>query len=175
MEREIEIKVLDIDVEEMVEKLENLGAKKLGVEYQTNHIYDSKERPIEDGYLRIRERMVDGEKLPSLMTFKKHLTNDGVRVNNECTTKIDSVAMTSKILEQLGYVEKSKANKKRISYAYESIRFDIDTWEDPSYPDPYMEIEMANVDELDKVLAKLDIDKAKVSTASISDLIDQKK
>lgn len=58
MDREIEVKVLNIDLGEMERKLEDLGAKLIAKEYQKNIILDTKDRYIEkelNSYLRIRE------------------------------------------------------------------------------------------------------------------------
>ena len=57
MAKEIEVKVLNIELDEMEKKLKNLGAKLIAKEYQKNIIIDSKDRYIEkelNSYLRIR-------------------------------------------------------------------------------------------------------------------------
>ena len=41
MEREIEVKVLHVDLDEMGAKLVDLGGEKIGEEHQTNYLIDS--------------------------------------------------------------------------------------------------------------------------------------
>lgn len=76
MDREIEVKVLNIDLGEMERKLEDLGAKLIAKEYQKNIILDTKDRYIEkelNSYLRIREmkNLLNNETTTEL-TLKKY-------------------------------------------------------------------------------------------------------
>ena len=53
MKTEYEIRILEIDKEEMIKKLENLGAKKIGEYNQKRYVYDLK--PIEkEKWIRLR-------------------------------------------------------------------------------------------------------------------------
>ena len=58
MAKEIEVKVLNVNLDEMEKRLIKIGAKLLSKEYQVNTIFDSEDNYIEDrlnSYLRIRE------------------------------------------------------------------------------------------------------------------------
>ena len=101
MQREIEVKVLTIDLNEMEEKLIALGAEKVNHEFQTNYTFVPDGGEFENGYLRIRETRVDGKRNAIELTFKEIERDDEFRVNNEYTVNIDSVAMMIKILDQL--------------------------------------------------------------------------
>ena len=81
--------------------------------------------------------------------------------------------MMTSILEKMGINLKYKGNKERISYSYKGQRFDIDIWDEKTYPYPYMEIEFTNQTKIDEILEDLDIDKGQVTTKSISDLISE--
>lgn len=171
MHREIEVKVLNIDVDEIQKVLLEKGAEKISTELQTNYTYTPKDGEFKNGYLRIRERVINGQKEPTEITFKENApTNKEVRVNNEYTSEISSATNMGKILEELGLVEQYKGKKERISYIYKDQRFDIDIWDEKTYPDPYMEIEFSNIDKLDEILSDLDIDKKDVTTDSITEL-----
>ena len=63
MEREIEVKILHVDLKAMEEKLIREGAVKIGEEHQTNYLIDSPSWPIpaELGYMRIRRIKKDDE------------------------------------------------------------------------------------------------------------------
>ena len=177
MDRELEIKVLNIDVEEMEEKLKDKGAEFLGVEIQTNHTFapkNSKEFP--NGYLRIREKTLNDKKEATELTFKESVDNkDNIRVNNEYTTTINSTSNMIKILEEIGLVERYVGDKKRISYKYKEQRFDIDIWSKEVYPDPYMEIEFTNVNLMEEILDEFEIDRKNVTNESINELIEKRK
>ena len=81
--------------------------------------------------------------------------------------------MMTSILEKMGVKLKYKGEKERISYRYKGQRFDIDIWDKDTYPYPYMEIEFTNQSKIDEILDDLDIDKSRVTTKSISDLISE--
>ncbi len=170
MQREIEVKVLNIDVNQMEDKLISLGAEKIGFEEQKNYTFAPRDGEFTNGYLRIREtKPLEGDKKIEL-TFKEVQNTDEFRVNNEYTVNIDSISMMTKILAQCGVDLKYKGSKLRKSYSYKGQRFDIDRWDEDTYPDPYMEIEFTNQSKVDEILADLGIDKDNVTTDSITEL-----
>lgn len=173
MQREIEVKVLGIVPKEIEEKLISLGAEKISKEMQKNYTFAPQIGEFEKGYLRIRESTVDDKKAPIELTFKEVKNDEEVRINNEFTVHIDSVSMMTSILEKMGVKLKYKGEKERISYRYKGQRFDIDIWDKETYPHPYMEIEFTNQSKIDEILDDLDIDKSRVTTKSISDLISE--
>lgn len=173
MQREIEVKVLGIVPKEIEEKLISLGAQKINREMQKNYTFVPQTGDFEKGYLRIRESIVDDKKAPIELTFKEVKNDEEVRINNEFTVHIDSVSMMTSILEKMGVKLKYKGEKERISYRYKGQRFDIDIWDKDTYPHPYMEIEFTNQSKIDEILDDLDIDKSRVTTKSISDLISE--
>ncbi|MFQ7348489.1 MAG: class IV adenylate cyclase [Anaerococcus vaginalis] len=177
MDRELEIKVLNINIEEIEEKLKDKGAEFLGVEIQKNHTFAPKNaKEFSNGYLRIREKTVDDKREATELTFKEVVDNkDNIRVNNEYTTTINSTSNMIKILEEIGLVERYVGDKKRISYNYRGQRFDIDIWSKDVYPDPYMEIEFTNVNLMEEILDEFEIDRKNVTNESINELIEKRK
>lgn len=177
MDRELEIKVLNINIEEMEEKLKAKGAEFLGVEIQKNHTFAPKNaKEFSNGYLRIREKTVDDKREATELTFKEVVDNkENIRVNNEYTTTINSTSNMIKILEEIGLVERYVGDKKRISYNYRGQRFDIDIWSKDVYPDPYMEIEFTNVNLMEEILDEFEIDRKNVTNESINELIEKRK
>lgn len=174
MEKEIEVKVLNIDLDMMENRLKNLGAKLIAHEYQKNFILDSEDKFIErklNSYLRVREtENLLTKEINIYLTLKKNISIDGSRKNIEHTSQIeDSISMLS-ILEELGYRIVQKGHKKRKSYLYESIRFDLDQWDEKTYPYPYMEIEVNDEKDLEKAIELLSIDKDNITTKSIMEL-----
>ena len=176
MHREIEVKVLNIDVDEIQKKLLAKGAEKIKEEEQKNYTFSPKNSEFPNGYLRIREIVENGVKKDTELTFKESVDNkDNLRVNNEYTTNITSTSNMVKILEEIGLVEKYTGSKKRISYSYKGQRFDIDIWDKSVYPEAYMEIEFTNVGLMDEILDDLEINRDDVTDASINQLIENYK
>ncbi|MDO5041262.1 MAG: class IV adenylate cyclase [Peptoniphilus sp.] len=174
MEIEKEVKILGIDVAEAEKNLIKLGAKLISKEKQENILVDSSENPIEpkaQGYLRIRtsEDKINNRR-EIYFTFKKHITDVAVRENIEYTTKIESKEELINILKSMGYDIFDVGYKNRTSYELEGMRFDIDTWDMNTYPEPFIEIEFDKKERLYDILNKLNIDKNKISTKSIAEL-----
>lgn len=174
MTKEIEIKVLNIDLDAMERKLKELGAKLISKEYQKNIIFDSKDRYVErelNSYLRIREtkNLLTDETIISL-TLKKNVGRDGARKNIEITTRIDDIGSMISILKDLKYEIMEEGYKERRSYLYEKIRFDLDKWDKKTYPFPYMEIEVEKEEDLNKAINLLNINRNNITTKSIMEL-----
>lgn len=171
MEREIEVKVLHVDLKAMEDKLIREGAVKIGEEHQTNYLIGSHAHPIpaERGYLRIRRIKKDGEEEVQC-TFKEKKIEAGVRVYDEHTAIVDSAEEMLAIFALMGYDEVEEAKKHRISYSYKNCRLDLDLWDPDSFPEPYMEIEGPDKKAIETVIVDLNIDRRLVSTKSIAEL-----
>lgn len=171
MEREIEVKVLHVDLDEMERRLVDLGGEKIGEERQTNYLIDSAGHPISAGlgYLRIR-RVEKGGGETIQCTFKEKKYDEGVRAYDEHTVIIDDAREMRAIFALLGYGLVEEAKKHRISYAFKQCRIDLDRWDPESFPEPYMEIEGPNREAIDEVIVALSIDREQVSTKSIAEL-----
>ncbi|WP_077075057.1 class IV adenylate cyclase [Aedoeadaptatus urinae] len=171
MEREIEVKVLHVDLDEMERRLVELGGEKIGEEQQTNYLIDSATHPIAAGlgYLRIRRIQRDGSETIQC-TFKEKKSDEGVRAYDEHTVIIDDAREMLAIFALLGYGLVEEAKKHRISYAFKGCRIDLDRWDPESFPEPYMEIEGPSKEAIDEVIAALSVDREQVSTKSIAEL-----
>jgi len=172
--REREVKVLNIDKDEIEKKLKEIGAVLLKDEEQINIRFDTDDNFLKEthnGYLRIRttNNLLDG-KVINTLTFKKSLSRDKVRINEETETEISNCEETIKILEFLGYNKKRPGYKHRRSYLFEDIVFEIDTWDKDTYSKPYLEIEMSSEEELEKAIKLLNLDRNQITTKSIDEL-----
>jgi len=172
--REIEVKVLNIDKDEIENKLKNLGAVLLKDEEQTNIRFDTEDNFLKKtyyGYLRIRitKNLLNGN-IKNTLTFKRSISRDKLRVNEETETEISNYEETIKILQFLGYTKKRPGYKHRKSYIYENIIFEIDTWDKDTYPKPYLEIEMSSENELERAIELLQLDRNQITTKSIDEL-----
>ena len=172
--KELEVKILNIDLEEMENKLKSIGAQLIENEVQTNTLIDKEDNYIEenlDAYMRIREtKSYLTEKTKTILTFKKNIVREGIRENIETNVNIDNKEGMIEILNSLGFVIKQVGYKERISYKLDSIRFDLDTWDKETYPYPYMEIEVEKEEDLEKMISLLEIPKENISIKSILEL-----
>ena len=174
MERELEVKVLGIDLDEMEKRVVSLGGILIGKELQTNTLIDSTDSPIKtkvDAYLRIRETkdLQDNGKT-TVMTLKKNLSRKGLRDNIELTTEIEDKDIILEILKNLGYDKIEVGYKERRSYSLLDARLDFDKWDKDTYPFPYMEIEVRDMKHLNEITKALEITQDKISTKSIVQL-----
>lgn len=172
--REREVKVLNIDKDEIENKLKNLGAVLLKDEEQTNIRFDTEDNFLKktyNGYLRIRitKNLLNGD-VKNTLTFKRNISRDTLRINEETETEISNYEETIKILQFLGYNKKRPGYKHRRSYSYENIVFEIDTWDKDTYAKPYLEIEMTTEDELETAIELLHLDREQITTKSIDEL-----
>ena len=173
MERELEVKLLGIDVKKFEDKLISLGAKLIAREYQKNTTINSTFHPIDNnrGYLRIRNTknlLNDEDKF--YFTFKEQITNKGIRENLEHTITFDDEIELLNILKCLDYDIYDIGYKNRVSYLYKNVRFDIDSWDENTYPYPYIEVEVDDKYKLDEILKELEVDSKAISTMSIAEL-----
>ncbi len=174
MAKEIEVKVLGIDKNDIEEKLMKLGAKLLSREYQVNTLYDSEDKLVEklgDGYLRIREtrNLITGD-ITFMLTLKKNISSEVARENLEIETEVTDKNALNSILEHLNIKAIHEGTKERISYIYEDIRFDIDTWDKSTYPYSYLEIEVTKKEDIKRAAELLGLDEKSITTKSLREL-----
>lgn len=174
MVKEIEVKVLDVDLKDMEKKLIDFGAKLVSKEYQINTLFDSEDKYIENNlnsYLRIREtKDLRNKEIRTNLTLKKNIGKEDARENIEISSEIQNKESIIEILKQLGYKRIAEGYKNRISYIYDNMRFDLDIWDKKTYPYPYMEIEVEKKEDLKKAIKLLNIHKNQVSLKSIVEL-----
>lgn len=153
MQNEIEIRVLEVDKSEMIDKLEKLGAEKVrGVKMKRIN-YDA---PAKGGFLRLRD---EGTKVT--LTYKERRYRDNIEHTQELEIEVSDFDKTKELLAKMGIESKGDyQEQKRIEYRLGDISFCIDTW--PHIP-TYMEIEAPTREEVDGMLAKLNIDKSNCS------------
>lgn len=175
--KEIEVKLIGLDRDQLKAKLEAQGAVRVQSEFQTNYVIDSAERPLQNGdYLRIRRVEVDGQVQTREFTYKRRLNEaaDGQpaksRINEEYTVHIDSEEGLLQILDLLGYQLVSCGQKKRDHYQYGDLIIDFDEWDPATLSYPYVEVEAPSEEALYAFLEAFAIPKEVISTKSISQL-----
>ncbi|MDD3341748.1 MAG: class IV adenylate cyclase [Bacilli bacterium] len=158
MHIEYEVRVLDIEIEEMRKKLEALGAKKIGSHFQKRYVYDMSNE--EKGkFMRLR---TNGDK--TTLTVKHRYDDAKIGGVTELETEVGDFARMHQILEDIGYKETNYQENKRETYHLEEVEIDIDTW--PLIP-TYMEIEGKSEEVVQKYIEILGVKDHALTTESI--------
>lgn len=179
MEKELEVKILGIDLELMEQKIVNLKGELIADELQVNTLIDSVEHPIKDSvdaYLRIREtKDLLKEEVNVVLTLKKNIKNKDLRENIELNSEIEDKNTVLEILQNLGFDKVEVGHKKRRSYILKGARIDLDEWDKETYPYPYMEIEVKDLKHLNEITSLLEIPQNNISNKSIVELKEELK
>lgn len=172
--RELETRIVDIDVDAIRDKLVSLGGKKVKSEDQVNEIYDFADGRLlaAKGYARIRT-VVDrlSNKETAFMTTKKMLSQDTFKVMEENETIIMDAEMGRKIFLSLGLQLKESIKKYRESYQLANALVEIDINDKSFCPFPYIEIETDSVENLEKVVTALGYTLEDTTSKTIYDIL----
>ena len=154
MHTEIEERILEIDKEKVIKKLEELGAKKIGEWFYKRYTYDFTPKR-ESEWIRLRTNGVE-----TTLTYKNVETRE-IDGTKELEIVVDDFDETNEFLKILGYEYKNYQENKRIRYMLNDVEIDIDTW--PMIPS-YMELEGPSVEKVKEVEELLSVDKSKITT-----------
>ena len=131
MHTEYEVRILEVNVDEIVDKLKSLNATKEWDLLQKRYVYDF--IPKVDGkWIRLR---TNGEK--TTLTIK-NLVSSEIDGTQELEINVDSFEQCNLILNELGYEARSYQENRRVQYVLNGVEIDIDYW--PMIP-TYLEIE----------------------------------
>ena len=162
MNTEYELRVLEINHDEMVKKLESLGAELQLEALQQRYVYDLK--PKQDNkWIRLR---TDGKKTTLTIKDLQAKTIDGTK---ELEIIVDDFDKTNQILEELGFKNRGFQQNKRTQYILNDVEIDLDRW--PLIPE-YMEIEGPNEEAVYSALTKLGINKDETVTLDVASIYD---
>ena len=145
MKIEFEVKILGIDVDNIIAKLKKLGAKKVIEREMKRFVYDFNPKK-ENSWVRLRD---DGQKVT--LTIKE-IYSDEIDGTKEIEIIVDSFKKTNLLLNKLGYLPQSYQENRRISYKLDGVDIEIDFW--PQIP-PYLEIEGRSIREVENIINKL--------------------
>ena len=160
MKTEYEIRVLEMEKESIVKKLESLGAIKKGEYNQKRYVYDLKPIP-KDKWIRLRTNGIE-----TTLTYKDIESNtiDGTK---EVEFKVDSFEVANEFLNKIGFMPRSYQENKRIQYTLDNVEIDIDTW--PMIP-TYLEIEGNSEEEVNNMVKKLGLSNLKITPLNCDDI-----
>ena len=160
MHTEYEVRVLDIDKDKIVEKLESMKAEFQWDLLQRRYVYDFK--PAENGkWIRLR---TNGQK--TTLTVKNVVTSE-IDGTQELEVEVDNFERCNLILKELGYEAKSYQENRRCQYLLNGVEVDIDSW--PLIP-TYLEIEGASEDAVYNAVDALGIEREKIVTKDVESI-----
>ena len=160
MHIEFEERVLEVDTEKMISKLEELGAQKVGEWFQKRYVYDF--NPARDSeWIRLR---TNGEEVTLAY---KNVTKNTIDGTKELEVIVSDFEETNELLNVLGYMAKGYQENKRIRYMLNGVEIDIDSW--PLIP-TYMEIEAESKEKVKEIEKLLEIDESKITALNCEDI-----
>lgn len=157
MHTEYEVRILDINKDEIIQKLEKIGAKKIAEFDYKRRVYNFNP-PTDHKWIRLR---TDGNK--TTLTIKKveSFSIDGTK---EMEIEVSNFEETNRMLEELGYKSHTYQENKRIRYIFNDVEFDIDSW---PYIPTYLEIEGKSEESVKKMIDLLEVDKEKATSLDV--------
>ena len=176
--KEIETRIIDIDVQEMRRKLLSIDAVKVKQENQINNIYDFSDKRLlnNKGYARIRT-VQDGLTNSTLhyITTKKLISQEKYKIMDEHESEIKDEAAAKGIFEALGLNLIQSIKKYRESYRYKNTLIEIDINEKEFCPFPYIEIEGEDEYEIMEVIGLLGYSLEDTTSKTIYEILKSKK
>lgn len=157
MHTEYEVRVLDIDKDKIIKKLEELGAQKIADFDYKRRIYNFTPA-VPHKWIRLR---TDGKK--TTLTIKKleSLEIDGTK---EMEIEVSNFEETNNMLNELGYYSHTYQENKRTRYILNDVELDIDSW---PYIPTYLEIEGKDEKSVKDMIKFLDLDETKVTSIDV--------
>jgi len=169
--KEIEVRFLEIDKEELIKNLHKIGADDLGEDFLREVIFYDKAGKFRDKhkFVRLREN-----KNGAILTYKQHMSK-GRGINqiddvDEIETKVDDPQSTKLLLDKIGLDPFRVQEKYRHSFIFNGTQIEIDTW--PKIP-TYVEIESSSEEIIKNVSKKLGLAWKDVYYGSARDAIEK--
>jgi len=172
--KEIEVKVLEINPEDIRKKLLKIGAKLVKKEFQTNLMFDFPDKRFfsSGGYVRIRlikKLNSDNQDLTKgLITFKELISRDKFKVSQEIEFNSDNPEQTKEFLQALGLKLFRTDEKLRESYKLPEGLIEIDTW--AGVP-PYLEAEAESEEKVIKLLESIDFSLEQSTSMTLAEIM----
>ncbi len=163
MKTEIEVRLLECNVSEIIDKLTGCGAKFVGDWLQLRNCYDFK--PAKDNsWIRLRTNGVE-----TTLTIKE-IKSSAVDGTKEAEVVVSDFDTTNEILNKLGYPVRSSQENRRIRFMLDGVEIDIDFW--PMIP-TYVEFEAGSEEQIKAVCQKLNISYEDVTTLDVQSIYEQ--
>ena len=152
--QEIEVRFLEIDKENLVAKLNHLGAIDHGEELLDERIIFDKDLNWQKAAKFLRLRTKGGK---TTLTYKDRQSphEPSAHGTEEIEFEVSDPNLALALLDRLGFEPFRYQQKKRHSFSLGSVTVDIDTW--PKIP-TYVELEGDTEDDIKEAAKTLDLD-----------------
>ena len=174
--KELETRIIKIDVANIRKILIANGAEKVKEENQINDIYDFEDGKLlaQKGYARIRtvDDLIHNKQI-IFMTTKKMLSQGKFKEMEENEVIVDNKTAAEGIYKSLGLILKQSIQKFRESYKLEDSLIEIDINDKNFCPFPYIEIETDSEDNLEKIVKLLGYTMEDTTSKTIYQLIEE--
>ena len=163
---EVELKFLDINVEEIKEKLKKIGAKLKSDALTESYSFFAEGfhgNNSEMKYLRVRKTNDDIR-----ITYKDPVKSSGMTVREEIEIKVDNFEVAINLLEKLNFKKNDIFRKHRIHYELGDVHFEIDTLDNVP---TYLEIETTTEESMKKICSDLGLNIAEGKNGTIVEIL----
>lgn len=157
MHTEYEVRILEIDKEKIIKKLEKLNAEFQWDCLQRRYVYDFIPK-IDGKWIRLR---TNGKK--TTLTIK-NLVSSKIDGTQELEIEVDNFERSNLILKELGFEPKGYQENRRIQYLLNGVEIDIDFW--PLIP-TYLEIEGSSEEAVYNTIEALGFNKDDITTRDV--------
>lgn len=167
--RELEVKIIEVNPEEILQKLADMGATKSFDGEMRAVFLDDSDKSIAKGgnVLRIRQ-----EGSETRLTFKSHISKDGIKEMEELETSVADVDTIIQIFRQLGYSITRQTRKFRTQFDYKGTHIVLDDYQDDLVDIPvFVEIEAPDPESLFEIARQLGFDKGDCKSWNTRDLV----
>ena len=177
---EMEVRIVDVDVDEIKNKLLKNSAVLVKKENQINKLFDFENGSLlkQKGYARIRivEDILRCKNF-YYMTTKRNVSkhNDKYKIMDECEIEISDSLIGEKIFKSLGLILNHEIKRYRESYKICNVLVEIDVNDKNFYPNPYIEIEGDCEKNIEKVVKMLGYTMEDTTSKNIFDIIKDRK
>ena len=163
MQTEIEVKFVDVVVEDIRERLKRAGATcEVPMRFMRRVLIEEPHHAAERSFIRIRD---EGDK--TTLTFKRRLLPDEQTTINsvqELETTVGDFDTTVKIFQEAGWDYVTYQESRRETWHYKNVEVVIDEW---PWIKPYIEIEGSSEEAVKTAAAELGFDWADATFGSV--------
>ena len=164
--KEIEVKVLEIDIEEIEKKLKKMGAEKVFEGEIVSIYFDFPNKLLEKEGKVLRLRQKDDK---VILTYKELVTQDEAKIMDEDELEVQNFDLMKEIFEKIGLSPLYEFKKHRTTYELNQTHFEIDKY--PGIP-AFLEIESPDLDTINEMVSKLGFSKGKANSYSIKEVLE---
>ncbi|MFN0203700.1 MAG: class IV adenylate cyclase [Bacteroidia bacterium] len=151
--QEIEVKILDIEEDTLIQRLQTLGAKKHFDGEMVAMFYDFPAQQLQHkkGVLRLRK---EGDEVA--LTLKTYISSAGAKIMEEQEVKVSDLATMQNILTGLGMEITRKTRKYRVEYLLNQTKIVFDKYEeDLAFIPLFIEVEAPDLVQLYETVLQL--------------------